>query len=202
VIRRRTEQELRQAQAVLREQISDDGPGGQEPTLLNLQAALQPHETGYVELELRYRTRRFRVPPVPWRDGLRMLVLDRHIARLNKTLTTDAASVARLVELEYVMLRMVETWKRLVRPMGWWDRLTWRWQGNPFEDVNPFEFRALRDFFCDARMRCRVRVASSIRAAGRPTSIWRTSWRGLSGRFPVGAVETVSPAAGGTTGSA
>jgi len=184
--------------AVAADMLKDEPP---EPTLLNADAATQAHDLGYILLFLKYRARHFRVPPVPYRAGLQLMVLDRQIARLRRRLKEEPENVEALVEMEAAMTATADLWWGLVEPVGWFDRLTWRWRENPFLGMEAREFMELRGFFFAARTRCRVLTVSSIRVPHRARSIWRRKWRGLSTSFRSGSGRTGSRAAGVITGS-
>lgn len=177
-----------------------------EPVLMNAESVVTLHDTGYIELSLRYRKRQFRVPPIPYRAGLQLLVLDRHLARLQAKLADDernnihdASSLRALTELGDTLTEMVRIFYALVRPVTLWDRLTWRARANPFADAEPQEIKMLRDFFCAARTRCRVNLTTPIRAPRRHRSTLPMSWRSLSLGSRGGWMSTGTPAAGGIT---
>lgn len=158
-----------------------------EPVLMNLEAATTAHDSGYVEFDLKHRRRRFRVPPVPYRDGVRLLVLDRHVARLQAKLNADEkneinddTTLRALAELADTLTELVTLFHALVRPVTLWDRLTWWLQRNPFLTAEANEIGELRRFFSGARTRCRVRWTASIRAPSYLRSTWPMNSRRLS----------------------
>lgn len=176
-----------------------------EPVLMNVEAATTAHDSGYIELALKYRTRRFRVPPVPYRDGIRLLALDRHVARLQAKLNADEkneinddTTLRALAELAETLTELVTLFRALVRPVTLWDRLTWRVQRNPFIDAEASEIGELRRFFSAARTRCRVRWTASIRAPRYLRSTWPMNSRHLS-LGSAGGWLRASHAAGPTT---
>lgn len=150
-----------------------------EPRLANLEAVTTLHDPGELEmvptrgLLLRFRARRFRVPPVPYREGLQLLFLDRHISwcwaevarwRQQNVPITDDRVKPVLRELERALTELVDLYWQLIRPLTWVDRLFWRWRENPFAHVTHGEVEALKDFFSAARRMCPLRMIASIRA--------------------------------------
>lgn len=141
------------------------------PLLKNVEAALILADPASLELILPYRRRRFRVPPVSYRDGLALNALEVELAILERAKDIDAENLRKRLE---ILIDSVAIMWRLVRPIGWWERLTWRWRANPFEHAEAAELGRLFAFFCSARPTTTITWTSSARA-GLP-SRWQSIW--------------------------
>ena len=171
------------------------------PRMANVQVATTLTDPGMLEFRLRYRARRFRVPPRPYAQTMRLAVVRARLEEIHEETSSEALAeqLALLREAAAIM-------HQLVRPLSIWDRLTWRLRTNPFEHAEASEFGMLFASFCSARTTCRVRWISSLRAPDR----WRTTrppisptssqpfLRGSTPQVPIAA--THSP--GNTTWSA
>lgn len=159
----RRAEELEAEHQEFREQLA-----AREPWLANLEAATTQHDDG----ELRFRGRRYRIPPVPYRNGLQIHVLDRLVAwcfrelgkleKEGKTALDDALGRWLAEQLAKSYEALAGEYWAVVKPVGLWHRLTWRWRGNPFLDATEQEIKELAQLFLAARTICRVRAVTSI----------------------------------------
>lgn len=148
---RRKESEYQSAQ----ERLASNFPHF-EPTVANVESATTEHSHGLV----RYRGRVFRVPPVPYKQGLWLLALDQELRRLNNMLANEE-NIRHTVA---VIASMLEVFHSLVRPDTLYDRLTWRWRDNPFLHAEINEVNELTRFFCLTRMSLPIEGSVAIRA--------------------------------------
>jgi hypothetical protein len=157
-----------------------------EPWMGNASAALLPHHTGL----LTHRGVEYYLPPVSYPLGLTIHALDRHYHRIMRDITTLEKAGKTAPQSPAATLLWVEaaqTYKDLapllhqgIRPKGLWQRLTWRWRGNPFQDANEQEIEELALLFRAARTISRVRLRASIRAPRYLQWTWpRTGWPSL-----------------------
>lgn len=102
---------------------------------------------------LDFMGRRYAVPPVPYRAGMRILEIRREIE------DADDFETARLFD------EAVALFKRLVVPESRIRRWLWRWWPNPFRYVSDTEVGHLLGFFSACRTKSRVRPV--VRGQGR-----------------------------------
>lgn len=195
----RPAEEIEAENAEFREQLA-----AREPWLANLEAATTQHDDG----ELRFRGRRYRIPPVPYRNGLQIQVLDRMVAwcyrelgkleKEGKTALDDplARWLAEQLDKGYDALA-AEYWQ-CVRPLGLWHRVTWWCRGNPFLDPTEVEMGVLAQSFLKARTICRVQVSRSIRAPRYLRTTWPTNSPISPVTIPPSLRRQVGRAVGGT----
>lgn len=177
-------------QSLLSPQIE---PGG-ESTVANVEAATTEHD----EYLLRYRARVFRVPPVPYKQGLWLLALDQELRRLGKLEATQE-NVSRT----YVVVEdMLTIFHQLVRPHSLFDKLFWRWRANPFLHAEIGEINVMRGFFCSARTNSSVALTSLSRAPRFLPQIWPRQRPGSPIGILAGWDRMDTPVAGDITSSA
>jgi hypothetical protein len=184
------------------------------PELANIGPAAATHDTGWVE----YRSRRYRVPPIPYRLGLVLEALGEAIRRVtpNDEATASPDQYAALLDL---IRDLLLTMARCVRPRWWpagrwatrlWHALTWeRWR--PFDDAEADEVAALLGFFAERRTSSPVRASTSTRALPRYRRTWPTNSPPSRARIPrgwmavsraVGRISSLAPMPSPTTRSA
>jgi hypothetical protein len=142
-----------------------------------LQGAAPPANVGMAttlhdEGALLYRGRLYRVPPVPWRHGVRLMALDFEYRQLMAY--EPKGEVAE--QFYRVALELVTLLSLLVRPVAWGERLRRALARHPapvFADAELEELEALRSFFSPARTKSPVYGWASVRAPAwcQPTSL-------------------------------
>lgn len=142
MIRPISEAQLEQVQAELRHRERERGP-----QTANAGTVLALAEAGAVF----FRGVPWRVPPVSYRDGIRLQQLGDRLAALALAGAPDA-------EQEAVITEMVIAFRGLVRPVGW-RRLLGRLLPNPFRRASEAEVGQLLAFFTLCRTRSSVRLA-------------------------------------------
>lgn len=168
---------------------------GPPPQPANVEAAITLADSSL----LTYRRRRFRVPPIPARQGFMLRALEARLGLVERGELSRENLRERLALLEEMVALM---WV-LVQPLGWWDRLTWRWRANPFRTADAGELVVLLNFFFAARTTTTVSWIWSDRAPHRWNTTWpptsqsspRTFLRGSTPTVPTGAI----PSPGGTS---
>lgn len=144
------------------------GPKQPGKPAVNLGTVLTLDADGELDMVLNHRQRRFRVPPVGFRDGLVLAELQAELQRLEENTPADARERVAQLRAELAVLKdAAALMHRLIRPLTWWDRLTWRWRGNPFTDVEAAELQRLFGFFCSARTSSRLTWNWNSRAPSR-----------------------------------
>jgi hypothetical protein len=103
-----------------------------------------------------FRGRRFRVRPISYIDGLQIQRLRNEIEDLQDLPETEEG----LQRLENLQGRIVKTFHPYVTPVGFWERLFWRWRSNPFGNATEAEIADLFRFFSWCRTRSAVRHSS------------------------------------------
>lgn len=140
------------------------------PQVINTDTVASLHQSDVLE----YRGRTYLVPPVAYFDGADCQRLNLRIATLSRSLRLLTGQMAHLAEqdvseenqavLQHLLTRYehdigamvgmceqaVAKMKRLVRPMGWWDRVTWPWR-QPFLRADDSEITELLGFFSTRR---------------------------------------------------
>lgn len=102
---------------------------------------------------LQYNGRLYAVPPVPFAAGLELQGLVVELNALQSEDWTEGVAV-RLMEFCQSATRL---FRRLVRPVGWYQRLVWRARRNPFRDASEGEIGQLLGFFFSCRTTSTVR---------------------------------------------
>lgn len=141
MLRRLTEAQLEHAQAELRGEQRPDAP-----EIANAATVLGLGEAGV----LFFRGRAFRVPPVGYREGVRLQQLADRLAALALAAAPDDEQVEAIDE-------MIAAFARLAHPVGWrgWLRAL---LPNPFRHASEVEVGQLLAFFSHCRTRSSVRL--------------------------------------------
>ncbi len=130
----------------------------EQPPFANVDVTTTLHDDG----ELIYRGRRFRVPPIPYRQGVRLQALDLEW----RTLGAHEPTPDVLAAIQHVVAAMLTLFAGLVARRWWQARA-------PFVDAELEEIRDLRDFFWQAQTRSRVVARDSVAA---PHWLQPTPW--------------------------
>jgi hypothetical protein len=123
-----------------------------------------------------FRGRTFLVPPIGFDDGCELQELQVGLAAWSLLVSQTAEALhaladqadspelrgrmeallqehaQRLREHHNRLVRAVTLFHGLVRPLRRWDKLTWRWRGNPFANMSEREVAQGIDFFSRCRM--------------------------------------------------
>jgi hypothetical protein len=130
---------------------------------------------------LRFRNRVFRVPPISYPAGLRLQVLHVRLRKVASGANADGESDASLRELLAVLDEAARLCWSLCRPVSLWDRLFWRWLGNPFLGAASIqELGEIVGFFFECRTRSTVRLQPGEAEKPHVRSISRTNSRSSS----------------------
>jgi hypothetical protein len=127
----------------------------------NVEQILAIGSTRYIT----FRNRTFRIPPLPYKLGQR--VLDLHIKILadakQVAMTGDKKAMDAFYKKQGQMAKLL--WSH-IRPMGKIRRLLWRIGGmrNPFKQASEAEMKQITDFFLQGRMTSSVRSMSETEA--------------------------------------
>ena len=127
------------------------------PQLRNVEAVLSLGDVRYVT----YRNGLYRIPPVPFKLGQR--VLDAQMRWLHHAkqvaMTGQQTPSDAFYKETAVLVRLL--WKH-IRPAGKINRLLWRLHllRNPFRHASEADVQALTNFFSQGRMMSSVRVTS------------------------------------------
>lgn len=128
-----------------------------QPEQRNVEAVLSLGATRYIT----YRNRTYRIPPVPFKLGQKVLDLNikiladaKHVALTGQ----DAAAQSFYKKMDQ-MARVLWTH---VQPIGKFSRMLWRLglKRNPFRQASEAEMKAIIDFFLQGRMTSSVRSMS------------------------------------------
>jgi hypothetical protein len=194
------------AQAEFRELLAS-----KEPWLANGAAALTVHDPGL----LTYRGKKYLVPPVSYKLGQTINLLDRHYTRLEreikrlegegKTAPQHPGAMVLWVEKAQTYQALSPLYRQGCRPRDLRERIRWLWTKDPFGDATEKEIEDLAQVFRAARTTSRVKLQGSIRAPQFLQWTWPPSVLPLSLNIPPRQRRILiskvpgSPAAGGIT---
>jgi hypothetical protein len=123
----------------------------------NVEVVLSLGDVRYIE----YRTRAYRIPPVPFKRGQRVLdTYTRALTYAKEVTTTGKKEQADAFYRE--MSKLVGLLWQHIRPTGTIKRSLW-YVGllrNPFRDASEAEIKQITDFFLQGRMTSSVRSMS------------------------------------------
>lgn len=111
-------------------------------------------------VRFQYRGRRFDIPPIPTLPGLRLQAIELELERMGDEppLPSDEDAVEAMKSLKDMLLEMFQIMWENTQPVGWVDRLLWRWESNPFLNASRKEVAELLTFFLQCRMTSSVRL--------------------------------------------
>lgn len=180
------EENIEAAQLLLRDRFKPA-----EHSLQNVDAAMALDQTSVV----RYRGRGYRVPPVPYDQGLQLQRLHLELLALTKD---EAPETAEQLEQVLVILQdLLPLFKQLCRPTALFERLTWRWR-RPFDDASQSELGELLGFFSACRTKSTVEFPHAMGRRSASLSTRSTILRPSFGTSRSGAMKLGSPGRGRT----
>lgn len=142
--------------------------------------------TGGEHLEIPFRGRWYRLRPVGWEDGLRLVVAKAAIDQMAEELDDHELIPESVRTYSEAMSLVVSLVPKYLTPKAWWGRrLRWRLRlhRNPFRWSTDAEVGQLLGFFLASRTMSRVRSPDISPATVGPTSSTRASSSGArSGR--------------------
>lgn len=158
-LRPTSREQIRKAASVYRERLPDQ----RETKILNSDLIIGALA---VDSILSYRSIRYRVPPVGYKDGLRLQKLYRRseeIARAARSEKHPAGVDDDVTEADLSELygEMAALFHSLVRPTTIFQRVFWRWLPNPFANVTEADVIKLMGFFFTCRTKSTVRSSSA-----------------------------------------
>lgn len=138
-----TEQDKREVARLIEE---SRGPAPKIP-VLNTELILGL----YADSILFFRGWRLRVPPIEYREGVRMNALWRDFAAMAKD--KDEGGAEKDDAYLALLRQMAECYRRVVTPKGWIQKVMWRFARNPFLKMTEGDVGKLMGFFFACRMR-------------------------------------------------
>jgi hypothetical protein len=161
------------------------------PPIANIEAVTTLHDDG----EVVYRGWRFRVPPIPFRQAIRLEALNADLQRLGMVRPPDDLLYRAIV---VTLTRMADVMWAMIRPPWWWRFRHGR--KNPLLDAERSELEALGAFFWRARTRSLVATRASVRAPRWSQPIPGSPWPRSLGPTRSGLPPLATLAATDTTG--
>lgn len=109
-----------------------------------------------------YSGQMLRLPPISFRDGMRLNQLWIRMAKLSNVDELDEKTIAECSALFHEVVTLLG---RLVRPVGWIRAIAWRcgFRRNPFGNATEREVPALVGFFSTCRTNTPVRLSHTQR---------------------------------------
>jgi hypothetical protein len=161
------QEQYEEVQAQLRKELMPHLEGDQiRPAPANM---LLVKQLG-TDTELWFRGRRFRVPPVGFKDGAELseietkfynfAVQEKRLAALKEGGDQIDVPYEMLKDQLELMEKTVALFRKLVRPWGAIERLLWPFLSNPFEAATETEVGQLLGFFWSCRRKSGVRFTS------------------------------------------
>ena len=104
-------------------------------------------------VRFRYRGRVFDVPPIPTLPGIRLQAMELELEKMwSEPEYSEEDAEDKMRALKQMLLEMFDIMWKHVRPVGFIDRMLWRWESNPFLNAGRKEVAELLTFFSQCRM--------------------------------------------------